>query len=189
MGGTTVGGSINPAVPSCKRSCSVSHHMRERLVDLLINLPDAVAVAVAAMFPIFELRGAIPMARLLDVDPLSAYAAAVVGNLVPVPVILWGLGPVTRWAERHWGWLHRFLDGLYSWSRRRHSARFETFRDLALVTFVAVPLPVTGAWSGALAAFVFGIEPRRAFGLIAVGVAVAGVVVLAITYGLGAILR
>jgi uncharacterized membrane protein len=159
--------------------------MRERLVDWLASLPEPLAVLIAAMLPVLELRGAIPMARLLDLDPATAYLAAVLGNLIPVPFILWGLGPVTEWAEGHWGWFHRFLQRLFSWSRRRNAPRFERLRDLALVAFVAIPLPITGAWSGSLAAFVFGVKPTRALGLIGAGVAIAGVVVLVVTYGVG----
>ncbi|HDH27338.1 MAG TPA: ligand-binding protein SH3, partial [Actinobacteria bacterium] len=100
---------------------------------------------------------------------------------IPVPFILVFLGPVTEWAEDHWGWLHRILDRLFAHTRRRHTARFDRLRELALVTFVAIPLPITGAWSGALAAFVFGVERRKATLLIAVGVVIAGVTVSLLT--------
>ncbi len=162
--------------------------MRERLTELLDVLPPPLAVLVAAMLPVLELRGAIPFARVLDMPAGQAYLWAVLGNLVPVPFILWWLGPVTRWAEDHWPGLHRFLDRLFASSRRRHSVRFERLRDLALVTFVAIPLPITGAWSGSLAAFVFGVGRLRALALIAVGVAIAGLVVVGITYGASALL-
>ncbi len=131
-----------------------------------------------AALPITELRLAIPFARgVLEWSLLPALFWSVLGNLLPVPFILWLLGPVTSWAEAHWSWLHRFLERLFSHTRKRHTARFDRLRDLALVAFVAIPLPVTGAWSGSLAAFVFGVERRRALALIAVGVLVAGVVV------------
>lgn len=162
--------------------------MRERLTELLDVLPPPVAVLVAAMLPVLELRGAIPFGKVLDMGAGQAYLWAVIGNLVPVPFILWWLGPVTAWAEEHWPWLHRVLDRLFASSRRRHSARFERLRDLALVAFVAIPLPITGAWSGSLAAFVFGVRKRRALVLIAAGVMIAGVIVAAITYGTSALL-
>lgn len=162
--------------------------MRESLTDWLDALPAPVAVVIAAMLPILELRGSIPFAKVLGMGAPSAFAWSVVGNLLPVPFILWWLGPVTEWAERHWAWLDRFLNRLFASTRRRHTARFDRLRDLALITFVAIPLPITGAWSGALAAFVFGVERRRALPLIALGVFVAGLIVLAITYGVGALL-
>lgn len=163
--------------------------MSRSMINLLETLPPELSVFIAAMLPILELRGAIPFARFLGLDPLQAYLLAVFGNLLPVPFILWLLGPVTAIAERYWPWLHRFLNRLYAWSHRRNSAKFERLRDLALITFVAIPLPVTGAWSGALAAFVFGVQRRRALGLISIGVMIAGVIVLALTYGVTAFLK
>lgn len=162
--------------------------MRDALTELLDALPPPLAVAIAAMIPILELRVAIPFARLLDLGPGSAFLWAVAGNLVPVPFILWWLGPVTEWAERHWPWLHRLLDRLFDVTRRRHTRRFERLRDLALIMFVAIPLPVTGAWSGSLAAFVFGVRKMRALALIAIGVAIAGLVVSGITFGFEALI-
>ena len=67
---------------------------------------------------------------------------------------------------------------------KKHSKKFETFEEIALVTFVAIPLPGTGAWSGALVAFVFGIPPKKSIPLIFLGVAIAGIAVSLITLGI-----
>jgi len=164
--------------------CNTALSMRESIETFVRDFPEPLAVMLLATLPVFELRGAIPFALgVLDLPVLQAYAWAVLGNLLPVPFILLFLGPVTAWAEDNWGWLHRFLDRLFSHTRRRHTTRFDRWRDLALITFVAIPLPITGAWSGALAAFVFGVERRKAFGLIAIGVAIAGVVVTLLWQG------
>jgi uncharacterized membrane protein len=154
--------------------------MREAIRDWVqaLPLPEPVAVIVLAMVPIFELRGAIPFAReILGMSPLAAFSWSVIGNAIPVPIILWLLPPFTDWAERHWKWLHRILDRLHSYTERRHSGRFERWRDLALITFVAIPLPITGAWSGSLAAVVFRVEKRRAIPLIFAGIVIAGLIV------------
>jgi uncharacterized membrane protein len=164
--------------------CNTALSMRESIETFVRDFPEPLAVMLLATLPVFELRGAIPFALgVLDLPVSQAYAWAVLGNLLPVPFILLFLGPVTAWAEDNWGWLHRFLDRLFSHTRRRHTTRFDRWRDLALITFVAIPLPITGAWSGALAAFVFGVERRKAFGLIAIGVAIAGVVVTLLWQG------
>lgn len=158
--------------------------MRHAILEWVEGLPPPLAVMVLAMLPVLELRGSIPLARQVwHLPPLEAFLWSVIGNALPVPFILLLLGPVTRWAESHWGWFHRFLERLYEHTRRRHSTRFERLRDLALMTFVAIPLPVTGAWSGSLAAFVFGVPFRRALLFIYAGVLVAGVVVLTAVYG------
>ncbi len=141
-------------------------------------MPEPVAVVLLAALPITELRLALPFARgVLEWSIPWAFFWSVLGNLLPVPFILWLLGPVTGWAERHWKWLHRILERLFAHTRKRHTAKFDRLRDLALIAFVAIPLPITGAWSGSLAAFVFGVERRRALALIAVGVLIAGIVV------------
>lgn len=158
--------------------------MRDLLIDWARQLPPPLAVMVLAMLPILELRGSIPLGRQIwGMSVWEAFGWSVIGNMVPIPFILVLLGPVTAWAERHWDWLHRFLNRLYDHTRRRHTERFERLRDLALITFVAIPLPVTGAWSGALAAFVFGVPWRRALLLILAGVLVAGVIVSILTAG------
>jgi uncharacterized membrane protein len=158
--------------------------MRESIESFVRNFPEPLAVMLLATLPVFELRGAIPFALgVLDMPVWQSYVWAVLGNLLPVPFILLFLGPVTAWAEDHWGGLHRFLERLFSHTRRRHTTRFDRWRDLALITFVAIPLPITGAWSGALAAFVFGVERRKAFGLISIGVLIAGVVVTVLWQG------
>lgn len=143
-----------------------------------LPIPEPVAVMLLAALPITELRLALPFARgVLEWNALPAFFWSVLGNLLPVPFILWLLGPVTSWAENHWSWLHRFLEKLFNRTRKRHSVKFDRLRDLALIAFVAIPLPITGAWSGSLAAFVFGVKRRKALILIGVGVLIAGVVV------------
>jgi len=156
--------------------------MREALESFALHFPEPLAVLLLAALPVSELRFSIPFAvGVLDMPVAQAFVWSVIGNIIPVPFILLLLGPVTAWAEDHWGWLHRILEGLFRYTRRRHTARFDRLRDLALITFVAIPLPITGAWSGALAAFVFGVESRKATALIAVGVVIAGVVVSLLT--------
>lgn len=165
-------------------ACHTATSMRESIERFVRDFPEPLAVLLLATLPVIELRGSIPFALgVLDLPVWQSYLWSVVGNLLPVPFILLFLGPVTQWAEEHWAGLHRFLERLFSHTRRRHTTRFDRLRDLALITFVAIPLPITGAWSGALAAFVFGVERRKAFGLITIGVLIAGVVVTLIWQG------
>lgn len=138
------------------------------------------AVALVSALPVLELRAGIPLGRLaLEMDPFPVWLWAVVGNLAPLPLVFRLLGVCDRYctADR-WRWMRRMLDRLYARTRRRHTSWFVRLRDLALVALVAIPLPLTGGWSGVLAAYVFGVPFRRAFGLISVGVAVAGNAVL-----------
>lgn len=162
--------------------------MRESLSDAIraLPLPDEVLVVILAMVPIIELRGAIPLALgVFEFGRLEAYALGVFGNLIPVPIILWAFPPFLRFTERHVVWLHRLLSRLQESTERRHSRRFDRWRAAALVSFVAIPLPITGAWSGSLAAIVFNVPKKKALPLIALGVLIAGIVVLLFSEVLG----
>ena len=162
--------------------------MRESITEWVetLPLPEPLLVVLLAMLPIIELRGSIPVARaIFEMSPVSSFWWSVLGNAIPVPIILWLFPPLVEWIEGKWDWLHRLLVRLQASTERRHSSRFERLRDFALITFVAIPLPITGAWSGSLAAIVFGIDKRRAIPLIFVGILIAGVVVSLFLEALG----
>ena len=138
----------------------------------------ATVLAVSAA-PIAELRGGLPLAISYGISPAAAFFLAIVGNLLPVLPILLGLG----WGERllrRWALSVRLLDWIFTRTQRK-GRLIERYGAIGLVLLVAIPLPATGAWTGAIAAFLFGIPPKRAFPLITVGVLIAGVVVLALT--------
>ena len=140
-----------------------------------------------AMSPIVELRGSIPVALEVFHLPLwSAYMFSVLGNMVPV-LLLPFLGVVSGAFSRRFSFLEKFFSWLFLRTRKRHERAFELFQDFALVIFVAIPLPLTGAWTATLVAFVFGIPLRRAFPLILLGVIIAAVVVSLITLGITSI--
>jgi len=139
----------------------------------------AVTVLAVSAAPIAELRGGLPLAISYGMLPAAAFFLAVAGNLLPVLPILLGLGWGERFAQR-WPLVKRLLDWVFARTRRK-GRLIERYGTIGLILLVAIPLPATGAWTGAIAAFLFGIPPRRAFPLIAVGVLIAGVVVLALT--------
>lgn len=145
-------------------------------------LPPEAAVLFLSMLPISELRGAIPLGLYYGLDPLSTYIIAVVGNMLPVVPLLLFLGPVSDFLRR-WRVFDRFFDWLFARTRRNHTARFERWGLLALTLFVAIPLPVTGAWTGCAAAFVFGIRFWRAFLAVLCGVLISGTVVTLASLG------
>lgn len=139
-----------------------------------------------AMLPVVELRGAIPFGVASGLHPLAALGAAVLGNLFPVPFILLLLRHVFRWL-RHFPRLGALIDRL---ERRAHlkGRTVRKYRTLGLVLLVAIPLPGTGAWTGALVADVLDIRARTALPAIVLGVLIAGVVVTAMTCGVAGML-
>lgn len=147
----------------------------EALVEALRSLPPEAVVAAVAAVPIFELRAAVPLGIGLGLDPLTALAASYVGNLLPVPFLLVLLEPVARRLRRH-----RRLRRLADWMYARSAAGGDSVRRYGwwgLVLFVAVPLPTTGAWTGAMIASLLGFRRRAALAAIALGVGLAGLVV------------
>ncbi len=151
-------------------------------MEWLAGIPVWLRTLLISMVPFIELRGSIPAASYWKAGLWSTFLWAVLGNLIPIPFILLLLGPVSDWLRRHSRTMDRFFTWLFARTRRKHSRSFERWRDLALCFFVAIPLPGTGAWSGALAAFVFGVPFRRAMVAITCGVLIAGVVVTLVVY-------
>ena len=141
-------------------------------------------VFLIAMSPILELRGSIPMALgVYHLPLLTAFLISVLGNIAPVVFILLLLESVSGYLSRHSRFFSRFFNWLFERTRKKHAQKFEYGKDLALMAFVAIPAPFTGAWTGALCAFVFGIPFKRAFPAIAGGVVIAGIIVTLTTLG------
>ena len=148
-----------------------------------IILPAWLVVLLAAALPVSELRGAIPLAiGVYGYDPWQAYLLAVLGNLMPVVPLLLFLGPVSDWLRRYVLW-DKFFTWLFSRTRRKYIQEHENFGLTALALFVAVPLPVTGAWTGCAIAFLVGFRFWPAFAAIATGVLLAGVIVTSMVLG------
>ena len=138
---------------------------------------------LAAALPVSELRGAIPLAiGVYGYDPWQAYLLSVLGNLMPVVPLLLFLGPVSDWLRRYVLW-DKFFTWLFSRTRRKYIREHESFSLTALALFVAVPLPVTGAWTGCAIAFLVGFRFWPAFVAISAGVLLAGVIVTATVLG------
>lgn len=156
--------------------------MGARILEWLSSLPHEAVTFVLATLPIFELRGAIPYAiAVADLSWQKAYVIAVVGNFVPVVPIVLLVGPVSE-SLRRFAVFDRFFEWLFARTRRKGKL-IERFEALGLILFVAIPLPVTGAWTGAVAAFIFGVRRPVAYVSIFLGICIAGVVVTLATTG------
>ena len=155
------------------------------------GLPPEVIIFLFAMMPIFELRGAIPVAAIFGVNIAiwKIYLIAVIGNMIPVLPILLLLEPVSNFLSERSKSFDRFFEWLFNRTRRRVESKIEKYGALGLIVFVAIPLPVTGAWTGCIAAFLFGIRLRYAFPAILAGVMIAGVIVSIVTYGASSVFR
>lgn len=141
---------------------------------------DALKVIGISMAPVSELRGAIPIAiSVYDFPWYTAYILGVIGNLLPIPFILLFLNSVIPILRRV-----KFMDKLIDWffaRTRRKGKMVERYEWLGLMVFVAIPLPLTGAWTGAILAVLLGLRFRYAFSAITTGVLISGAVVTAAT--------
>ena len=150
----------------------------EYCISVFSSLPPWLSVFILSMLPIAELRVSLPLALTVYKMPLwEAYVVAVAGNIVPAVCILFLLGPVSRFLMQHSSTARKFFDWLFERTRGRFSKKYMKYGEWALVLLVAIPLPVTGAWTGSVAAFLFGIPVRRSLPLISLGVAIAGIIV------------
>ncbi len=163
----------------------------DNILNILFRLgfsKELVVIAISAL-PVVELRGAIPFA--MGVIPSAVYPQnlswqhalplALAGNLIPVPFLLLFFGAISKRLSKI-GICKRWLRWLEERTRRRGKI-VERYKRIGLVLFVAIPLPVTGAWTGSLAATILGIKFKHALLSILIGVCIAGAIVTAAWLG------
>ncbi len=147
-------------------------------------LPPQIAVALLAIIPVGELRVAIPVGiAAFRLSAAQAFLWGELGNLVPI-LLVYGVGDAwVAFVERRRGVLHRVTDRVLKRTHAAIKGNVERWGLLALVLLCAVPLPGTGAYTGALGGFVLGIPLRRAFPAIVLGNVIAGVIMALATTG------
>ncbi|MBR3570611.1 MAG: small multi-drug export protein [Oscillibacter sp.] len=139
------------------------------------------------MVPVLELRGGIPFGVGIGLHPLKAWAACVAGNMLPIPLIIVYIRQIFKWLRATFPRLGNFID------RLEHKAHLKgrvvlKYRYLGLFLFVAVPLPGTGGWTGALVAAFLNMRLKNALASIFSGLAVAGFIVTLLTSSVSAVL-
>jgi len=166
----------------------MSNELVQKVVTCLSNFPSELVVITVAALPISELRGAIPLAILkFKMNAGKAVVLSVLGNMLPIPFILLLLEPMYNIFKKIYIF-DIFFNWLFNRTRRKEES-FKKYGPWALMLFVAIPLPVTGAWTGAVAAFVFGIKNLKALFMIFLGVLIAALIVTISTIGIQGILN
>jgi|SRR3989344_2233009 len=152
------------------------------LANAFQNIPPQLATAMIAAVPVAELRASIPVAlTVYNLSIPSALFWSIIGNMVPVYLILLLFEKVSAWVRQRSTTVDRLLTWLFERTQRKLEKDVAKYGWWALAIFVAIPLPATGAWSGALAAFVFGFPKKKAFYAIFTGVIIAAVIVTLLT--------
>ncbi len=140
------------------------------------------ATFIISMIPVIELRGAIPIGVGLGLTHIEAMAVSVIGNMLPVPFIILFIRPIFKWMTQKSEKLGRLARKLEAKAEGKWD-RIHRFQFFALTLFVAIPLPGTGAWTGALIAAVMNMRLRNALPSVLLGVVIAGILVTGLTYG------
>ena len=167
--------------------------MKDRIIDFLAFLPRELYVFLISVLPIIELRGAIPVGAAIGLPFYVNYPVAVLGNLLPVPFILAFIPWILEFMHKHrilrklveWVWAkaEKYKGKIIKGDETIGKAKLTRPVFLALMLFVAIPLPGTGAWTGSLVAALFGLPKRQSFLAVTLGVLISGVIMSLASYG------
>lgn len=164
--------------------------MVDKIVNFIIGIFGAssgamigkyITVFVISLMPILELRGGLIAASLLKVPPIPAYIISIIGNLIPIPLILWFLDSVFAFMKKH-KILVKFIDFCERKGNEK-KGQIEKLGFWGLVLFVGVPLPGTGAWTGGLIATLLRMDKKKAFLASILGVIMASIIMMIVSYG------
>lgn len=141
---------------------------------------------LVSMVPIIELRGALPMATGAGLDWRIAIVVAIIGNLIPVPFIIMFIRKIFAWMRKQNNFFGKVVEKLENKAFSKRDT-IDKYGPWGLWLFVAIPLPGTGAWTGALIAAMLDIPLKKSFPAIAIGVITAGIIVAFVSYGAAAV--
>ncbi len=157
--------------------------IKQALIDFLMSGGKELGIFLCSMVPVIELRGAIPLGWATDTPWWLTYLLAVAGNMLPVPFILLLIRQVLAWMEKM---PIKFVRAFAAWLRRKaekNTDKIQRYGFWGLCFFIAIPLPVTGAWTGSLVAATVHMKFWRAMLSALLGVMIAGVIVTLICLG------
>ena len=146
------------------------------------ELGAILSTVLVSMVPVLELRGGIPWGVAHGLPHLTAFLAAVVGNMIPVPFIVVYIRRIFKWMRRHLPQLDHLVDRLEARAHLK-GRKVTKYKYLGLMIFVAIPLPGTGGWTGALIAAFLDMRLKKAIPSIFGGVLIAGFLITGLTYG------
>ncbi len=167
--------------------------MANKLVKGIINIFGGITsmafgkeilVFIISLMPILELRGGLIAASLLGMDPIPSYIISIIGNILPIPFILWFMNSILNWMRN----CHlKKIKGVAKWldkKVKKHKGSIEKYGFWGLVLFVGVPLPGTGAWTGCLIASVLEMDKKKSLVAALIGVLMASVIMMILSFGL-----
>ena len=143
---------------------------------------EALLTMLISMLPVVELRGGLPAGVAMGLPIPAAFLASLIGNMIPVPFVILFARPLFKWIRVHIPKLGGLVSRLENRAKAK-SADVLRYQTWGLLIFVAIPLPGTGAWTGALIAAVLDMRLKRAVPVIFLGVVIAGCIITLLTHG------
>ena len=144
--------------------------------------PPQLIAFLISLCPILELRGGMVAARLLELPFIQAFVICYIGNMLPIPFILLFIRKIFKWM-RKFSAFAKIVDKLEARSEKKKDTILK-YKEWGLLFFVAIPLPGTGGWTGALIAALMDLRFKKCLPIIALGVFIAGLIMSLITYGI-----
>ena len=156
--------------------------MVESLLQFLRGLPPEWTTLIIAALPVVEVRGAIPVAlELFDMPPIKGITLAFIGSAIPAAILPAILEPLEKPFRRTFKWGDRLFVWIINHVQKRYTTKYRALGSIGLIVFLSIPLPVTGVWTGSLAAWLFRIPKKYAILSIIVGTAISSLIVTATT--------
>ncbi len=158
----------------------------ESLVNFFINifggLNKDIIIFIISLMPILELRGGMLAATLLKVPYIKGLVICVIGNILPIPFVLLLLEKILELFEK-WSVTRKVVRWLEKKAQSKRS-QIDKYGYLGLILFVGIPLPGTGAWTGSLVAIMLGLDKKKSFICIMIGVILASIIMSILSYGI-----
>ncbi len=146
------------------------------------NIPTFLIPFIISLFPVLELRGGMIAAFILDVPFIQAFIASFIGNMIPIPFILLFIRKIFK-LMRKIGPFGKIVDKMEARAEKKKGTILK-YKEWGLLLFVAIPLPGTGGWTGALIAALMDLRMKKCLPIIALGVFIAGLIMSFVTYGI-----
>lgn len=165
----------------------MANQLASTLVDAFSGLTTLkygkeLIIFIISMLPILELRGGLIAATLLGLSGLPSFIICFIGNIIPIPFILWLITPIFNWLKERKAF-KGFVEKIENKAMSKKD-QIERLQYIGLMLFVGIPLPGTGAWTGCLIAALLDMDKKKAMLYTILGVIMAGIIMMILSYGI-----
>ena len=140
-------------------------------------MPLELIIYFTAMTPGLDIKLAIPTGLGLGLTAPTVFLFSVAGSLTSGIALLFLIEPISTYLRKKSKYIDKFFENLFRKTRKQHTKKFERYGALFLILFVAIPMPISGTGSGAIASFIFGVDKWKALGLICIGTLIGGILI------------